>query len=727
MTNIETQRAALSLLEQMRHIRQKLIAYFLERDTFDDGAIAGKCYTSKAGDYLDIQRADGSWADVDYYCTESAANGRRWEPYLALDRMQAMAMAYANPHGIWYHDNAMLQGVENAFAYWAGIRDANKEKDDYEGPWSVNWWENGNGVQLRFSRIGVVLKGDLSDFAVGVILRKLDVNGSTGSGQNALWCTQNALYRALIAEDPARLKKVVNENLSVNLRRGGLMDEAIQVDNSFHCHGHLLYSNGYGASLFRDMSFWIDTLAGTAFELPQTVVDLMAEYMLNGTRWMIRGDLLEIALGYTPRDKHRYAGMFTAPLERMIKNDPAHAADYQQLLDSIRFDSRNSYHGLIGNRYMWTSALMCHMREKYGVNIRMNHRGMKSSEWRATWPDEDHGNLIFWTADATASVMVDGDEYYAVYKDYDWRHVPGVTAPFAIADNYWFENDCNDCRGVSNGKQGAAAYTFDKQQTKGTIGYFLFDEAYVVLGAGISSEHPQDIHTTINQTKSGRDAVVNGQTIPAGCRDTLYRANYVYNNKIGYIFPQETSVYVSDFDHAVADYPSIWNTGYSQFGEQLNPEEVPEKTDSTFSLWIDHGAHPKNQTYAYIVLPGVTEQEVAAYSQQLPVTILANTKALQAVRHNTLHQTHLHFHEAGALTYDADKTVEVDGACSLIIDDSGDIPVIFEAVSNTQPAVVRKVVLTAHGKSTTIIFTAKGEPYAGQSQQWACHNEEEFV
>ena len=103
--------------EQMKSIRQKLTTYFLERDTFDDGATAGKCYSSRAGEYFAIQQTDGSWADVDYYCTETAANGKTWEPYLALDRMQAMAMAYADPNGTWYHDAAMLQGVENAFSY----------------------------------------------------------------------------------------------------------------------------------------------------------------------------------------------------------------------------------------------------------------------------------------------------------------------------------------------------------------------------------------------------------------------------------------------------------------------------------------------------------------------------------------------------------------------------------------------------------------------------------
>lgn len=701
--------------EQMKSIRQKLTTYFLERDTFDDGATAGKCYSSRAGEYFAIQQTDGSWADVDYYCTETAANGKTWEPYLALDRMQAMAMAYADPNGTWYHDAAMLQGVENAFSYWASIRDANPEKDDYEGPWSVNWWENGNGVQLRFSRIGVVLKDVLSDKATGIILRKLDVNGSTGSGQNALWCTQNALYRALIAEDAAQFKKVVTENLSVNLRRGGLIDEAIQVDNTFHCHGNLLYTNGYGASLFRDMSFWIDTLAGTDFALPQSVIDLMAEYMLDGTRWMIRGDLLEVYLGYTACVKPGYAGRYVAPLERMIKNDPTHAAEYQKVLDNILGKRADS--GVSGNNYMWTSALMSQMREDYGVNVRMIHKNMKPSEFRATWPDTDYGNLIFWTVSGANTVVVDGDEYNSVYASYDWRHVPGTTAPYAIASTYGLNSANDDCWGVSNGQQGATAYTFcmddgSKTRTYGKVGYFFFDDEYVALGAGIRSEHAQPIHTTVNQTKSA-DASVNGTTVAMGTSDATYTASYAYNNQVGYIFPQPTEVHVSN-ENQKDKYPSLWSTGYSQFGEQLDPDQLPDP-QNTFSLWLDHGTKPTSSSYSYIVLPAASEEEVAAYSRENPITIIANTDKVQAVRHEGLKQTQINFYAAGSLEYTPGKTVSVDGACSLIIDESGSETTITEAVSNTQSAQTVMVSLTDSGTTTDTRFCSLSEPYAGKS------------
>ena len=41
-------------------------------------------------------------------------------------------------------------------------------------------------------------------------------------------------------------------------------------------------------------------LRGTEFAINQEVVTRMGNYMLNGTSWTIRGDIMELYLGYRP-------------------------------------------------------------------------------------------------------------------------------------------------------------------------------------------------------------------------------------------------------------------------------------------------------------------------------------------------------------------------------------------------------------------------------------------
>ncbi|MGI6265447.1 MAG: polysaccharide lyase family 8 super-sandwich domain-containing protein, partial [Acutalibacteraceae bacterium] len=237
--------------------------------------------------------------------------------------------------------------------------------------------------------------------------------------------------------------------------------------------------------------------------------------------------------------------------------------------------------------------------------------------------------------------------------------------------------------------------------TGGSVGVFFFDDEYVMLGADIHSNHKAPIHTTINQTLAG-DVSVNGVPVASGTADADYQADYVYNNKIGYIFPETTAVKVSNQDQ----------TGLNITQWDQNAVDTPD----TFTLYVDHGVAPKEASYACIVLPNATAEQVADYSQNnRDVVIVANNKEVQAVRHDGLKQTQVLFYKAGQLEYAPGKTVQADGPCSLIIDESGDAPLITEAVSNRDPGTVRTVYLTVDGQTSRTVYESGATPYAGQS------------
>ena len=65
----------------------------------------------------------------------------------------------------------------------------------------------------------------------------------------------------------------------------------------------------------------------------------MADYMIDGTSWTIRGDIMELYLGYRPYDYDvgydNYAE-YIDPLKRMIESDPDRADEYQAILDNIQ-------------------------------------------------------------------------------------------------------------------------------------------------------------------------------------------------------------------------------------------------------------------------------------------------------------------------------------------------------------------------------------------------------
>ena len=693
-------------------IKTRLKDYFLTLDTIDDGSKVETCYVSKAKDYLDLIQEDGAFGDVDYKATSSAANGTAWSPYLALDRLQAITVAYHKEGNALYHDEEVINKLNKAIVYWGKMN-----------PSSSNWWENQIGVQLRFSRIALFMESIVSKDAMDIMLNKLleKTPVKYGTGQNNLWFDQNYVYYAIITENGTKhtnstgfkkldLKELVDDYLSYCLvvQTDDNTAEAVQVDNSFYMHGRQFYSNGYGMSMFRDMSFWIYMLRETSYAFEQDVIDLMADYMIDGTSWTIRGDIMELYLGYRPYDYDvgydNYAAEYIDPLKRMIESDPDRADEYQVILDNIQ--GKNTVNGKNGNYYMWRSGYASHMRDGYGVNIKMDSNQIIGGEWRGSWSgyDKDGGQLIYWTSSAASTITVDGDEYTNVYPTYDWAHCPGTTTAARIVQDYAnagrFTNGTEHTIGVSNGKYGNTAYDMNKKGTQVKKGYFFFDDEFVALGSGINSTEGVNIHTTLNQCEA-EDVNVGGQSVAEGTKEQIYNTNWLYNGKVGYVFLENTDVVVSN--SVQTNNPSLWD------------EAKKNETPATFTAYLDHGLKPSNDSYAYIVVPNTTAGAVSQYAGNTPVTVIANNEKVQAVRHDGLKQTQINFYQAGSLEYKDGYIITVDQPCSIIIDESEDTRKISVAVNDTAANQTVNVNLNYDNQETQTTFVSGALPYAGQT------------
>lgn len=693
-------------------IKTRLKDYFLTLDTIDDGSKVETCYVSKAKDYLDLIQEDGAFGDVDYKATSSAANGTAWSPYLALDRLQAITVAYHKEGNALYHDEEVINKLNKAIVYWGKMN-----------PSSSNWWENQIGVQLRFSRIALFMESIVSKDAMDIMLNKLleKTPVKYGTGQNNLWFDQNYVYYAIITENGTKhtnstgfkkldLKELVDDYLSYCLvvQTDDNTAEAVQVDNSFYMHGRQFYSNGYGMSMFRDMSFWIYMLRETSYAFEQDVIDLMADYMIDGTSWTIRGDIMELYLGYRPYDYDvgydNYAAEYIDPLKRMIESDPDRADEYQAILDNIQ--GKNTVNGKNGNYYMWRSGYASHMRDGYGVNIKMDSNQIIGGEWRGSWSgyDKDGGQLIYWTSSAASTITVDGDEYTNVYPTYDWAHCPGTTTAARIVQDYAnagrFTNGTEHTIGVSNGKYGNTAYDMNKKGTQVKKGYFFFDDEFVALGSGINSTEGVNIHTTLNQCEA-EDVNVGGQSVAEGTKEQIYNTNWLYNGKVGYVFLENTDVVVSN--SVQTNNPSLWD------------EAKKNETPATFTAYLDHGLKPSNDSYAYIVVPNTTAGAVSQYAGNTPVTVIANNEKVQAVRHDGLKQTQINFYQAGSLEYKDGYIITVDQPCSIIIDESEDTRKISVAVNDTAANQTVNVNLNYDNQETQTTFVSGALPYAGQT------------
>lgn len=139
--------------------------------------------------------------------------------------------------------------------------------------------------------------------------------------------------------------------------------------------------------------------------------------------------------------------------------------------------------------------------------------------------------------------------------------------------------------------------------------------------------------------------IVDGNVAPIIGEDAILTGSkYIQADDVcGYYFP--------DFEGNNAELKARWTKGIN----------------SHFELWFSHGVNPTNSRYAYVLLPGKTNEFTKSYAENPSVEIIRNDEKIQAVRNKTLGISGYIFHGAGSV-----DNITVDKKCVVMIkDDNG--------------------------------------------------------
>uniref|UniRef100_UPI003593686F polysaccharide lyase family 8 super-sandwich domain-containing protein n=1 Tax=Persicitalea sp. TaxID=3100273 RepID=UPI003593686F len=260
-------------------------------------------------------------------------------------------------------------------------------------------------------------------------------------------------------------------------------------------------------------------------------------------------------------------------------------------------------------------------------------------------------------------LMLKGNEYHNIWPVYDWQKISGTTIlqkPQLPGPDDIQKDGLTDFVGaVTDGLYGAVVFDFksphDPLEAKKS--WFFFDKEYVCLGADIHAKTDFAVATTLNQVLMQGDVrmMQNGirQSAPKGNR-ALSEVKWVHHDKIGYVFPEPTTVSLSN---------QAETGSWAAITDEKNISDVVVSED-VFTLWFDHGKRPDGGSYQYIVVPDVSEQELNETSRNnRSIEILSNTPALQAVRQSKLGITQLAFYQVG--------TVEIEKGINVRLDSPG--------------------------------------------------------
>lgn len=589
--------------------------------------VPGAVNESSLAAIIAAQNADGSWPTIDYDTV--ALN---FPAGAHLNNLKAMAIAYRTPGNTYYQSSDMLQRILLGLRFFMN-----------KNPQSTNWWYNDIGAPQDYMIPVLLLKGEVPEDTLVNYSRYLrdQLARFAGEAKNLTWIASIAMYKSCIENDYRLLDASFRAIYSSLVIVPGWDDEGIKLDNSFHQHHAQLYSGGYGMSIMTDFAGTIQLADGTEFinsisadNLRVLSNVLLKGHQLFGYRNMI--DFGSIGRDISRQTTSTYNNISADVLSKMGSIDTGHAADYQAWKDHLSGASFPTAYQ--GNNYFWKSDIMT----QHGANFYLSAKVISTRTYGTESLNGENVKGHNLPLGAT-NIVTDGLEYNTIAPVWDWCRIPGTTTvqnqDSATLNGYLIGTN-EFAGGASDAKGGVIAFENNYGGVAAKKAYFFMDNAMLCLGAGVSSVLNDPVYTSVNQCFLSGDIVVNAAGTTSTFTDerqSFNDLNWVYHRRVGYIFPATGQV-------------TLQNTQQTGTWRSIN---IDGSTDTlsrpVFSLWADHGIHPTNGHYAYIVVPDKSLQDFEDYASQNRFSVLSNDTLIQAVRNDSTHQYGIIFYHPGVI------------------------------------------------------------------------------
>jgi hypothetical protein len=580
--------------------------------------------TDSLNDYVRQMQADGSWNDINYADTALTA----WKPLQHLERLLMMAVAYRQPQSPFYRDKQLLAKT------MAGLQFYVRRK-----PTSSNWWYRDIGAPQVLMVPLLLLKNVLSADSLiyySSFLKDATVNPSH-KGKNLSWVSEITIYKGCIENNYQLVEKgftAMASTIFVANRQGA---EGIKADNSFHQHHAQLYTGGYGMSIAGDYARYLNltrhTLFANAFtpSKRQTIDNLM----LKGHQML--GYRQSIDFGSVGRNISRVNGTSNIRigiLNQMLALKGKTVAAYQSWKNHLQ----GAASAVQGNTHFWKSDIMV----QHGANYYLSAKIISKRTYGTESLNGENIKGYYLPLGAT-NIKTTGFEYNKIFPVWDWNRVPGTTA-LQNADAATLKGYLVGVNqyggGVSNGAEGIIAFSGEYQSLQARKSYFFMDNVMVCLGSGITTPQYNNVITSVNQCYlKGIPELINHRSVrPLNQeKETILNLKGVFNDGVGYYFPAKQSVTVQRLSQS-GTWRSINNAGSDSL-----------ITSNVFSVWLNHGMQPVNQSYAYMVLPGKTLAGFKKWMVKPLVTIVKNDSIVQAIKSNYLQKYAVVFYRPGSV------------------------------------------------------------------------------
>ena len=586
---------------------------------------------------------NGNWHDIKYTNYEKT----NWSPQSHLNRMLDMTHAYTNKKSIYFNNNELGEKIVQGLSYWV-----------QKAPYSTNWWFNDIAVPQSLGKILILLEGSnlikepLKNNAIRLMIRG---NLKEMTGANKADIALHYLMRGMLTGNEILIKST-SESVFSEIKM--TEEEGIQIDNSYHQHGHQLYISGYGDVFIESMLAIAQYLRGSQYSLQQNQIDILSSFVLDGFLPIFRGSYKDYNAGgrlIARKNALNYNG-FIKQLKILEQLDKKNQKKYTKAIGQIQNSIYDSTYE--NNKCYWRSDYMIHNRRSYSASVRAASERINRMETGGNG-ENLKGTLI---SAGSTSVRVSGNEYFNIFPCWNWSQIPGVTSikdqvPI-IKGNEWSSPGSGEfIGGISNGNVGAFVLDYNEFSIQAHKGYFFFDNEIVCLGAGIKCNANGILNTTIEQNLLNTDINLlynDNKIIKATNNQTLKNVIGILHNQIGYFINKDSNVELN-----IENRTGSWR--------DINQSSPDEKiSNKVFTLTINHGSKPTNENYAYTIVPGIKSKEEFTAYPIYNIEIIKNNLNIQAVVNKSTKILQIIFYEKGTFNYKG-LSISVDKPIIMLI------------------------------------------------------------
>ncbi|MGV3588380.1 MAG: polysaccharide lyase family 8 super-sandwich domain-containing protein [Adhaeribacter sp.] len=592
-----------------------------------------KIEASRVAAILERMNPDGSFKNINYAdLSRTAGFPHRFH----TSDLLYLAKAYKNKKSKYYKSRKLKERIIASLKYWVD--------HDFVGD---NWHDSQITTPTNLGDfmlvIGDELPKDLVTKAQPIIRRaNMNASGARPSGDRIVIAGILAKNMLFVGDKAGfdEVIKIIAGEIKFNTGKRG-----IQSDYSFHhredrvnnttSYGYGKYANEFGS--------WSYYVANTQYAFAKEKINQLVDYYLDGIyKQMVYGIYTDVSV--KNRSITQEEGPFkphsVTEIERLLISTDYRKKELEEIMKLRKGEAKPSQSFA---KFFWQTEHFVFQRPNFYTTVRMFSTRNRNMEEPYNGP----GKPTHHRADGTNYLMLKGDEYHNIWPVYDWQKISGTTImqkPKLHGPENIQLDGLNDFVGaVTDGLYGAVAFDFisPHDQVKAKKAWFFFDEEYVCLGTDIKSQPSLPVATTINQALMRSDVTImqNGQVkklLPGN--HELKDLKLVYHDKIGYILPAPATVHLSN---------QAEQGRWSDITDQKNISQAVVNKE-VFKLWFDHGKSPNKASYAYIVVPAVSEQAFIETSRNnRQIEIIANTAALQAVKNNKSGITQMAFYQAG--------------------------------------------------------------------------------